>query len=188
MIVGLRGNVMLKEPTKVHLDVQGVIYEVFVSLQTSMVLNSDEVYLHTTHVVREDAELLYGFFDQHEKVMFDSLIKINGVGPKVALAICSTFSPQGFLQIVQASDVATLKRVPGIGPKSASRILVELSGFMPDMTSVGGSENPLLQYQHEATLALESLGFKKENIAKVLKKCTASETGEIVKQALKLLQ
>ena len=187
MIIGLRGQVRLKEPTKVHLEVQGVVYEVFVSLQTSMLLNSDEVYLHTTHVVREDAQLLYGFFDPHEKVMFDRLIKINGVGPKVGLAICSTFSPSGFLHIVQSSDVATLKRVPGIGPKSASRILVELSGFMPEM-SENPTENPGLQQQHEASLALESLGFKKEMIAKVLKKCTATDTSEIVKQALKQLQ
>ena len=187
MIIGLRGTILLKEPTKVHIDVRGVVYEVFVSLQTSMVLNSDEVYLHTTHVVREDAQLLYGFFDPHEKVMFDRLIKINGVGPKVGLAICSTFSPSGFLHIVQSSDVATLKRVPGIGPKSASRILVELSGFMPDM-HVGEGQNSAMQHQHDASLALESLGFKKESIAKVLKKCTATDTSEIVRQALKQLQ
>lgn len=187
MIIGLRGKVLLKEPTKVHMEVQGVVYEVFVSLQTSMILGDDEVYLHTTHVVREDAQLLYGFFDPHEKVMFDRLIKINGVGPKVGLAICSTFSPSGFLHIVHASDVATLKRVPGIGPKSASRILVELSGFMPDMNANDG-QNPAMQHQHDASLALESLGFKKESIAKVLKTCTASDTSEIVKQALKQLQ
>ena len=188
MIVGLEGKIVLKEPTRVHLNVQGVVYEVAVSLQTSMVLSDDEVYLHTTHVIREDAELLYGFFDKHEKVMFDRLIKINGVGPKVGLAICSTFSPAGFMQIVNHSDVATLKRVPGIGPKSASRILVELSGFMPDMTTAQEGSSSIMQYQHEASLALESLGFKKEAIAKALKKCTADNTGDIVKQALKHLQ
>jgi Holliday junction DNA helicase RuvA len=186
MIIGLRGKLLLKEPTKVHLEVEGVVYEVFVSLQTSMILEGDEVFLHTTHVVREDAQLLYGFFDPHEKVMFDRLIKINGVGPKVGLAICSTFSPSGFLHIVQSSDVATLKRVPGIGPKSASRILVELSGFMPEVAASAPSSH--MQSQHEASLALESLGFKKEAIAKALKKCTATDTSEIVKQALKALQ
>jgi holliday junction DNA helicase RuvA len=188
LIVGLRGKIMLKEPTKVHLDVQNVVYEVAVSLQTSTVLSGDEVYLHTTHVVREDAQLLYGFYDVHEKEMFDRLIKINGVGPKVGLAICSTFSPMGFLQVVQSSDVSTLKRVPGIGPKSASRILVELSGFMPEMKSEDGSPSSNMEHQHQASLALESLGFKKEAIAKALKKCTASDTSEIVKQALKQLQ
>ncbi len=186
MIIGLRGKLLVKEPTKLHLEVQGVVYEVFVSLQTSMVLSEDEVYLHITHIVREDAQLLYGFYDKQEKAMFDQLIKINGVGPKVGLAICSTFSPTGFLQIVRSSDVATLKRVPGIGPKSASRILVELSGFMPEVNDETTSS--VVQSKHEASLALESLGFKKEAIAKALKKCTAGDTSEIVKQALKQLQ
>ena len=147
MIIGLRGVVLKKEPTVIHLDVNGVIYEVFTSLQTSMSLDSKEAYLHTTHVVREDAQLLYGFFDPHEKVMFDRLIKINGVGPKVGMAICSTFSAQSFLNIVQNADVGTLKRVPGIGPKSASRILVELSGFMPDLE--GGHETSAVMKHHD---------------------------------------
>ncbi len=187
MIIGLRGKVIKKEPTVLHLDVNGVVYEVFVSLQTSMVVDERELYLHTTHVVREDAQLLYGFFDPNEKVMFDRLIKINGVGPKVAMAICSTFSAGSFFQIVQSSDVSALKRVPGIGPKSASRILVELSGFMPE-AQVQSGDNSALKSHHEAAQALESLGFKKEAIAKALKGATSTDTGTLVKEALKKLQ
>ncbi len=187
MIIGLRGVVMKKEPTLIHLEVSGVVYEVFVSLQTTSVIQKDEtVYVHTTHIVREDAQLLYGFSDGHEKVMFDRLIKINGVGPKVAMAICSTFSSSAFFQIVQSSDVASLKRVPGIGPKSASRILVELSGFMPEESSQ--STDMVTQAKQEALMALESLGFKKELISKVLQSIEAKETSEIVKEALKKLQ
>lgn len=186
MIIGLRGTIIRKEPTVIHLDVHGVVYEVFVSLQTTSVAREGEIYLHTTHVVREDAQLLYGFSDPHEKVMFDRLIKINGVGPKVAMAICSTFSSAAFFQIVQSSDVGSLKRVPGIGPKSAGRILVELSGFMPE-TLENGYEDPLKSHQ-EALMALESLGFKKEAISKVLKKIHSDDTSTIVKEALKLLQ
>lgn len=190
MIIGLEGKIVKKEPTVVHINVSGVVYEVFVSLNTSTVLNQDSIYLHTTHVIREDAQLLYGFFDINEKIMFDRLIKINGVGPKVGLAICSTFSPSSFFQIVQAADVTTLKRVPGIGPKSAGRILVELSGFMPELQTQDNNTtvNNGLQHQYEASQALESLGFKKELINKVLKTCTAGDTASLVKEALKKLQ
>lgn len=113
------------------------------------------------------------------------MIKINGVGPKVALAICSTFTPSTFAQIVSANDVAMLKRVPGIGPKQASRILVELSGFIIDGADGNGSSN---SNSLEAALALESLGFKKELVSKVLTSCTATDTSGLVKEALKKLQ
>lgn len=185
MIIGLEGTIVKKEPTLVHLNVHGVVYEVFVSLLTSMAIEGKQVNLHTTHIVREDAQLLYGFVDPHEKVMFDRLIKINGVGPKVGMAICSTFSPQSFLHIVQNADVSTLKRVPGIGPKSASRILVELSGFMPEME---GGVSVTQQHHIEAEMALETLGFKKEVISKVLKTIQAQDTATLVKEALKKLQ
>ena len=112
------------------------------------------------------------------------VIKINGVGPKVALAICSTFTPNSFAQIVSAKDVGTLKRVPGIGPKGASRILVELSGFVVD----GNSDDIQGASVSEATMALESLGFKKDQINKVLVLCSATNTSNLVKEALKRLQ
>ena len=81
-------------------------------------------------LIKEDSNNLYGFLDSNEKKLFDTVIKINGVGPKAAMAICSTFTPSSFAEIVETSDVTMLKRVPGIGPKGASRILVELTGFV----------------------------------------------------------
>jgi len=93
MIVGIEGSVERKDPTFIHLNVHGLIYEVFVSINTSNMINEKSVKLYTTHIIREDAQLLFGFAQINEKKMFDTLIKINGVGPKVALAICSTFSP-----------------------------------------------------------------------------------------------
>ena len=181
MIVGLRGHVVKKEPTFVHIDVNGVIYEVFVSLHSSAEIESGEMTLHTTHIVREDSEALYGFVTLSEKRMFDRLIKLSGVGPKVAMAICSTFRPDQFMQIVQQKDIASLKKVPGIGPKSAQRILVELGEFVLDEESRPSVYN-------EAAMALESLGFKKEQVQKVLAQCSATETAELVKEALRKIQ
>ncbi|RUM45911.1 MAG: Holliday junction branch migration protein RuvA [Hydrogenimonas sp.] len=185
MIVGIVGEVEKKEPTHLHiLTSGGLIYEVFVSLHCSAAIKEREVKLYTTHIIREDAQLLYGFLDLNEKRMFDTLIKINGVGPKVAMAICSTFTPKSFAQIVESKDVGMLKRVPGIGPKSAGRILVELGGFSLE---IAGETNPVSQAHNEAMMALESLGFKKDQITKVLAQCVSSDTESLIKEALKKL-
>jgi holliday junction DNA helicase RuvA len=185
MIVGIEGIIERKDPTVIHVNVNGLIYEVFVSLNCSASITESKVKLLTTHIIREDYQSLYGFLDQNEKKLFDTVIKINGVGPKVALAICSTFTPVTFANIVSANDVSMLKRVPGIGPKGASRILVELSGFVvnSDESDIGVGANA-----SEAAMALESLGFKKDVINKVLATCTGSDTGALVKEALKKLQ
>ncbi len=185
MIVGIEGTVELKEPTVLHINVHGLIYEVFISLQTYGALTSERIKLYTSHIIREDAQLLYGFAEASEKVLFQRLIKISGVGPKVAMAICSTFSSSQFAQIIASSDITGLKRVPGIGPKSAGRILVELSGFDAELTQQGSPKNLA---SSEAALALESLGFKKELVSRVLSQCESSDTASLVKEALKKLQ
>ncbi len=185
MIVGIEGKIERKEPTLLHINVNGLIYEVHVSVNCSSKIIKNEEKLYTTHIIREDSQTLYGFLDTNEKKLFDTVIKINGVGPKVALAICSTFSPTSFAQIVSSNDVSMLKRVPGIGPKGASRILVELSGFIVDSDE---EQDLSASLTLEASLALESLGFKKDMVAKVLKTCDASNTSDLVKQALKKLQ
>jgi holliday junction DNA helicase RuvA len=187
MIVGIEGTVEHKEPTLVHLNVNGLVYEVFISLQTYGALEGKRVKLHTSHIIREDAQLLYGFFESGEKTLFERLIKISGVGPKVAMAICSTFSASQFAQVIAANDISGLKRVPGIGPKSAGRILVELSGFDAELTAAGGVA-AMPSSSTEASMALESLGFKKEQIAKVLSTCEGDDTAALVKEALKKLQ
>ena len=184
MIVGLIGKVVKKEPTSLQLNVGGVIYEVFVSLNCSSKIISDEITLEITEIITEDAHNLYGFLDSNEKKLFDTVIKINGVGPKVALAICSTFTPSSFAQIVTSNDVNMLKRVPEIGPKGASRILVELSGFIVD----GASSDEATNINIEASLALESLGFKKDIVTTILKSCTSTTTAELVREALRKLQ
>jgi Holliday junction DNA helicase RuvA len=184
MIIGIEGVIERKEPTVVHLNVNGLIYEIFISLNCSTQITKNNCKLHTTYIVKEDAQNLYGFMDINEKKLFDTVIKINGVGPKVALAICSTFTPNTFAQVVSNNDITMLKRVPGIGPKQASRILVELSGFVIDDATNSTSNSSSL----EAALALESLGFKKDVVSKALSNCSATTTSELVKEALKKLQ
>lgn len=185
MIVGIEGKIEKKEPTLVHINVQGLIYEVFVSINCSSAIIDKTVKLFTTQILKEDSSNLYGFLDINEKKLFDTVIKINGVGPKVALAICSTFTPSSFAQIVETKDVSMLKRVPGIGPKGASRILVELSGFVVTDES---SSSEVVHHASEAVMALESLGFKKDQINKALQGCSGSDTASLVKEALKKLQ
>ena len=185
MIIGLEGTIEKKEPTLLHVNVNGLIYEVFVSVNCSSKIVGKIIKLNITHIIREDSQTLYGFLDANEKKLFDTVIKINGVGPKVALAICSTFTPSSFAQIVSSNDISMLKRVPGIGPKGASRILVELSGFVIDSNEEGSDGNSSVL---DAALALESLGFKKDIVSKVLKSCKTTTTSELVKEALKLLQ
>ena len=185
MIVGIEGKIEKKDPTFVHINVGGLIYEVFVSVNCSSAIVGDSVKLYTTQIIKEESNNLYGFLDFDEKRLFDTVIKINGVGPKVAMAICSTFTPTSFAQIVQTNDIGMLKRVPGIGPKGASRILVELSGFVISSTSEGGNFG---QSASEAVMALESLGFKKEQINKALVNAVSTDTAGLVKEALKKLQ
>jgi Holliday junction DNA helicase RuvA len=183
MIVGIEGSVEKREPTFIHLNVNGLIYEVNISLNTSNSIGEGRVKLLVTQIIREDANLMFGFIEANEKKMFDTLIKINGVGPKVAMATCSTFLPTTFARVVADKDVTLLKRVPGIGPKAASRILVELADFIVD-----GAESTILNSgMSDAILALESLGFKKDHIKKALAG-TTGDTASLVKQGLKKLQ
>lgn len=182
MIVGIEGIVERQEPTFVHLNVGGIVYEVSISVNSSNAITEKKVKLFVTQVIREDADLLFGFMGMDEKRMFDTVLKINGVGPKVGLAICSTFEPSTFAKIVAAKDVSLLKRVPGIGPKAASRILVELADFVASAEGEGSSNGSL-----EAVMALESLGFKRAHIEKALSGCSG-DTSALVKEGLRKLQ
>jgi Holliday junction DNA helicase RuvA len=175
MIAALRGKIFEKENGKILLDVNDVIYELNVSLNT-FAKAIDGVYF-ITEIIKENEFSLYGFLEKDEKKLFDSLIKLNGVGPKVALAICSTFTPGEFVEVISNQDINALKKVPGIGPKSAKRILMEMGEF--EINSV----NPEL---NQAIIALENLGFKR---AEILKATTglSGKVEDIIKEALKRL-
>jgi len=176
MIAALKGKVFEKIEGKVLLDVNGIIYEINVSMITFSEVK-DEVLFYITEIIKENEYTLYGFIDKNEKKLFDSLIKLNGVGPKVALAICSTYTPQTFMDIISNQDINALKKVPGIGPKGAKRILMEMSEFDIEIS------NPTL---NQVLLALENLGFNKQDILKAINGLEGS-VEEVIKEALKRL-
>ncbi|KHG34220.1 MAG: Holliday junction branch migration protein RuvA [Epsilonproteobacteria bacterium] len=184
MIVGIEGKIVKKEITALHLKIaSGITYKVFISLFSLGKITSDAISLHVTQIIREDQHSLYGFVDENEKKVFDTLIKLNGIGPSTALAVCSTLSPDDFTQALLSQNVHAFQKVPGIGPKSAKRILVELSDFslhLSDEESSGGS-------MLEATMALESLGFKKDAIKKALGSLPSGDTQTLIKEALRKL-
>ena len=183
MVIAIDGTIVKKEPTFLHIkSAGGLTYKVNVSLFCSSEVSLGEVSLHVTQIIREDANNLYGFKQNDEKRVFDTLVKVNGVGPSTALAVCSTMTPSDFASALTSNSVEAFKKVPGIGPKSAKRILVELSDFELESDSLGSSS-----YMNDTILALESLGFKKERIKKVLSTCKGEDTSSLIKEALKKL-
>lgn len=182
MIVGLRGIIEKVDPNFVVLDVNGVFYGISISLLSSMELKKgEEIKLLISEIIREDAYLLFGFLHKMEQDIFERLIKINGVGPKVAMAILSTFSPSNFAQIIESKNIQALQKVSGIGAKGASKIMVDLAGFF-DFSPQANHSN-----LKEASIALEGLGFKKSEIEKVLKKVKSQDIAGIIKEALQFL-
>ena len=176
------GKITKKEPTLLYIKcASGVTYKISTSILTSSTCTLGEVVeLHTTQVVREDAHLLFGFNTTQEQKVFETLIKLNGIGPSTAIAICSTLSPTEFANALTSNDMNAFVRVPGIGPKGAKRILVELGDFR--------LESEANSYTNDAILALESLGFKRDKIQKTILECSSTDTASLVKEALKKLK
>ncbi|KEA46484.1 ATP-dependent DNA helicase RuvA [Campylobacter mucosalis] len=183
MIKAIDGVITRKDPAFVILKTaSGVSYGIFVSLFCSAKLESGaRVELNITQIIREDANLLYGFLDLNEQKMFEMLIKLSGIGASTAMAVCSSLSSSNFMSAVINGDDETLKRVPGIGAKTARRIIAELS----DAKLI--TEENVPNHASEAAMALEALGFKREKIVKILAECKATDTSELVKEALKKL-
>ena len=182
MIAGLIGSVYKRVASGVLFNVNGVIYEVSMSLNALPYVKENDTLL-ITQIIREDSIALYGFLSKDEKDLFDNLIKINGIGPKVALSICSTFKPAEFLNIANSNDFATLKKVPGIGEKMAKRIIVEISGKLGNIAQLN-----LPQSKIDALNALESLGFKNAEILTMLENIESTSTEGIIKEALQKLK
>ena len=177
MIVGLHGQVIYQTPTALWVQTQGIVYEVFVPLRI-LAQQLSAVQLFTTHIVREDAMSLYGFLELDEKIFFDRVIRISGIGPKVGLAILSTYTPSEFL--AHLHDSKAIQKVPGIGPKSAGLLRIELEGFFI------ANAQPNIR---DARLALEALGFKSDKIQQALAAFAGSSlsTQDIIKESLKKL-
>lgn len=195
MIGQLRGILIEKEPPQLMLDVGGVGYQVTAPLSTIFNLPpcGQEIVLRIHMVVREDAQILYGFATQEEKLLFEQIIKVSGVGPKIALTILSGLSPAEFVQLMQLGEFQPLQRLPGIGSKTAQRIVVELKDkwgkLAKNDTALSGTPLNALQGSQKqmAIDALIALGYKPAEAQRALSDCPQEGTSveEMIKQALK---
>lgn len=197
MIGRLRGQLLLKRPPHLLIDVGGVGYEVEAPMSTFYALpeTGAEVVLHTHLQVREDAHSLFGFAAEAERGLFRELLKVNGVGARVALAILSGMDAGTFTSCVQAGDAARLTRLPGIGKKTAERLIIELRdrlGALDAETEVAGSrpaDVPAAQMsaEDEAVNALIALGYKPPEASRMVSavKRDGMDTEDLIRQALK---
>lgn len=206
MIGYLRGRILEKQPPWLLLDVNGVGYEVEASMNTFYGLPEvgAETGLHTHFVVREDAQLLFGFVDAQEKLLFRSLIKVNGVGPKLALSILSGISADAFIRTVHQEDTSALVKIPGVGKKTAERLIVEMKDRLallelPTLTELELSSGNLpasapaaTDHRAEAESALVALGYKPQQATKAIEKAAETlgadaVTEVLIRQALKTM-
>ena len=195
MIVQLRGKIISKQPPSLVLDVNGVGYEVDAPMSTFYQLGKEEteVCILTHMVVREDAQLLYGFATEQERALFKMLIKINGVGPKLGIGILSGIERQYFYQTITNGDEARLVKIPGIGKKTAQRLIVELRDKIPKdilITTSSSSSNlssSINSSMQEALSALVALGYKATDAQKMVKLVSdqATTTEGLIRLALK---
>lgn len=199
MIAYLKGKIAHKTPTYLFVEVQGVGYQVFVSLQTfEQIKNKTECVLFTRMVVKNENQnvsgfLLYGFYEEAERDLFEKLISVSGVGAATAIMMLSTFQATEIIQAITNGNVALIKSVKGIGPKSAQRIILELKDKLDKLPQFeqenGVMDNTL---RDEALTALVSLGFNKPTCVKVINKVMKDNTAistveELIKLSLKQL-
>jgi holliday junction DNA helicase RuvA len=194
MIGFLRGRLIAKHPPGLVIDVGGVGYEIEAPMSTFYGLPAVgvEIHLFTHLVVREDAHILFGFGTERERRLFRELLKVSNVGPKLALQLLSGMSVDNFLRCIEAQDADTLVRIPGVGRKTAERLLIEMKdriknlGQLPGVTSVANALEPQGGAQAEAFSALLALGYKPAEVTRLLKSVDASvqKTEEIIRGAL----
>lgn len=197
MIGRLQGVILEKQAPELLVDVQGVGYELQAPMSTFVVLGSigDPITLHTHLAIREDAHQLYGFADKVERTLFRTLIKVSGVGPKLALAILSGMEANAFATCVHNQDITALTKLPGVGKKTAERLVVEMKDRLKEW-SVPSSNNQAIeqtsaptndQLLADAEGALVALGYKPQDASKMLLKVAdqCDTTEEMIRLALK---
>lgn len=200
MIGRLHGTVAVKHPPELLLDVQGVGYEVQLPMTCFYELPEvgQPVTLWTHFVVRDDAQLLFGFITVDERALFRLLIRAQGVGPKLALTIMSSLSAGQFVAAIQQNDMAVLTKIPGVGKKTADRLVVELNDKLKDFVGADyGDQLPnstpvpvaAPSAESEALSALVALGYKLNQAEKVVKKVASSDMSaeDIIRHALKAM-
>lgn len=198
MIGRLRGTLAEKQPPHLLVDVGGVGYELEVPMTTLYRLPSvgEPLTLHTHLVVREDAQLLYGFAEKRERELFRELIRLNGVGPKLALALMSGLEVDELVRCVQAGDTKALTRVPGVGKKTAERLLVELKDRFQAWEALPGIAPlvveparalPVASAEADAVSALVALGFKPAEASRAVALVDGDDLSseELIRRALK---
>jgi len=201
LIGQIRGILIEKKPPEILVDVRGITYEIQVPMSTLYQLPDvgQEVELHTHFVVRDDAQLLYGFCHTKDKTLFRSLIRVNGVGPRMALVILSGMEPDEFVRVVRNNDVTAMVNMPGIGKKTAERLIVEMRDRLSEwQASEGAGSAPETQdsastikvFSKDAEAALIGLGYKPQQaaraIAQVLKdNLEITDSEELIRLSLK---
>jgi len=194
MIGSLRGILVVKAPPQLVLEVGGIGYEIEAPMSTFYTLPAPghELRLLTHLVVREDAHVLYGFATQTERQLFRDLLRVTGVGPKLALAILSGSSVEAFAQCVLAQDASALTRIPGVGRKTAERLLVEMRDRLQAMVQASGAIVPGAAgavphgAEGEALSALVALGYKPVEATRLLQgvRAAGASTEELIRGAL----
>ena len=193
MIGRLRGILVSKQPPWLLVEVGGVGYELEAPMSTiyDLPATGKEVVLLTHYAVKEDGVALYGFLHESERTLFRNLQKVSGIGAKISLAVLSGVSTQDFARLVQAADVVALTKIPGIGKKTAERIVVELrdrvDGLGITMPGLTASSSVPLDPAGEATVALQQLGYKPAEVTRLVQK--VAEQGDsaetIIRKALR---
>jgi len=191
MIAQLSGRLIEKTPTSIIIDCNGVGYEVKISLYSYSLIGSNEnLRIYTKLIVREDAQLLYGFMEQEEREMFTHLISVSGIGPNTAMIMLSSLQTAEIANAIQTDDVRSIQSIKGIGAKTAQRVIIDLKDKMLKLNfsteNISTSNNTT---RFEALGALVSLGFDKKSAEKALDKVAdADATVEnLIKGALKIL-
>jgi holliday junction DNA helicase RuvA len=193
MIGRLRGILVSKQPPWLLVEVGGVGYELEAPMSTiyDLPATGKEVTLLTHYAVKEDSVALYGFLHEAERTLFRNLQKVSGIGAKISLAVLSGVSTQDFARLVQAGDVVALTKIPGIGKKTAERIVVELrdrvDGLGVSAPGFSAASNAPLDPATEATVALQQLGYKPAEVARLVQKVASpGDSAEtIIRKALR---
>jgi holliday junction DNA helicase RuvA len=193
MIGRLRGILISKQPPSLLVEIGGIGYEVEAPMSTIYDLPGlgKEVILLTHHAVKEDSITLYGFLHESERTLFRNLLKVSGIGAKIALAVLSGVSTDHFARLVHAGDVVALTKIPGIGKKTAERIVVELRDRVDGLAGpVGSSMNAAgapLDAAGEASVALQQLGYKPAEVSRLVQKVAAEgdNAEAIIRKALR---
>ena len=192
MIGSLRGRLTFKQAPQIVVECSGVGYEVETPMSTFLELPEigSDLFLYAHLLVREDAQILYGFSSEDERLMFRSLLKVNRVGAKMALGILSAMTTNDFRRCVELEDTTSLSKIPGVGKKTAERLIIEMRDRIAASAPGGGKAAPLTieaSARSEAVDALIALGYKPKEVHKLIAQLNVDDksTEDIIRQALR---